>query len=71
MCTDPDGNSLNYNKKAEVHNHDEQRRIHSITKRQKIQNCTTHTFRNERYGYSRLFRRIRRERMCFGISLNF
>ena len=37
MCTDPDGNSLNYIKKAEVHNHDEQRRIHSITKRQKIQ----------------------------------
>ena len=52
MCTDPDGNSLNYNKKAEVHNHDEQRRIHSITTRQKIQNCTKYTFRNERYRYS-------------------
>lgn len=35
MCTDPDGNSLNYLKKAEVHNYDEQRRIHSITTRQK------------------------------------
>ena len=46
MCTDPDGNSLNYNKKAEVHNHDEQRRIHSITTRQKIQSCTKHTYRN-------------------------
>lgn len=35
MCTDSDGNSLNYLKKAEVHNYDEQRRIHSITTRQK------------------------------------
>ena len=30
MCTDPDGNSLNYLKKAEVHNYDEQRRIQTI-----------------------------------------
>ena len=45
MCTDSDGNSLNYLKKAEVHNYDEQRRIHSITTRQKIQNCTKYTMR--------------------------
>lgn len=58
MCTDPDGNSLNYLKKAEVHNYDEQRRIHSITTRQKIQNCTKYTFRNERYGYSCLLEEL-------------
>ena len=30
-----------------------------------------YTFRNERYGYSCLFRRVRCERMCFGIPFNF